>query len=542
MAERISVSVRMRPLSADEIATGERKVFSKVSSADRSGALVAEEGAEAAARFSHVFTEEAANSDVFAMVGRTAVQRLMEGYNGTIFMYGQTGSGKTHTMTGVADDMGLTGRVISAIYASIAESPSRQFLVRGSYIELYNEKLYDLLNKRKKLDLSFDAAGDQFYAALRTETCAKDAAELDGVRKLGEASKRMGISKLNEHSSRSHAIFSITVESADKDNTPGPEVKSSDGSGGPSSSVVRVSTLNLVDLAGSETFASKFGQSQQKETVSINKSLSSLKDVIVALSKSGKQHVPFRNSMLTKLLKSSLGGNACTSIICCITPAAKHRKVTNYTLEFGKLASKIENVPKQNLSGSDDSKVLIKQYQKEIQQMSSKLLRLEELEKQTSAAQQEIARLKNIAACVVDGAAPAAGRLDEARIVGLEAELEDEKRAREEAMSSAVSRDKHVAETLLQNERETQDQIAEMRMIFEQEIMALRLDFEQERELLLKAAQDAGAGGRQDLREIVEQRKEIARLTEQLSAARERQMLVEQMLSEAQGVIAALSG
>ena len=538
--ERINVSVRIRPLSTLESQAGETKVFKRVASADRSGALVAEEGASAAARFTHVFTEDATNAEVFDTVGARAVKRLMDGYNGTIFMYGQTGSGKTHTMTGVAEDAGLTGRVIESIYSLISESPTRQFLVRGSYLELYNEKLYDLLNKRKRLELGLNPSGEEFRAVNRTETCAKDAAELDAVRIVGEAGKKMGVSKLNEHSSRSHAIFSITVESTEKETAPEAHSDNEDGktpadgrSGGEGGgSVVQVSTLNLVDLVGSETFASNFGASQQRETVSINRSLSSLKDVIVALSKADQKFVPYRNSMLTKLLKSALGGNACTSVICCITPAAAHRKVTNYTLEFGKLASKIENLPKQNLTGSDDSQVLIKQYQKEIQKMSSKLLRLEELEKQTSAAQEEIARLKNLAACVVDGARP---QPDDTLIVKMQAQLEDEKKAKENAMDSAVSRDKHVAETLLRNEREAQEHIDSMRLAFEEEIMAMRIDFEHEREALLNAS------GRQDLREVVEQRKEIVKLNEALEEARKRSILLESMLSDAQSVITALT-
>jgi Mg2+ and Co2+ transporter CorA len=541
MSERINVSVRIRPLSTQESEAGETKVFTRVASADRSGALVAEEGASAAARFTHVFTEDATNAEVFDRVGARAVKRLMDGYNGTIFMYGQTGSGKTHTMTGVAEDAGLTGRVIECIYALISESPTRQFLVRGSYVELYNEKLYDLLHQRKRLELGLDPSGEEFRAVNRTETCAKDAAELDAVRIVGEAGKKMGVSKLNEHSSRSHAIFSIIVESTEKeavpeahsDNEEGkPPAGGGDGGGRGSGGVVRVSTLNLVDLAGSETFASNFGASQQRETVSINRSLSSLKDVIVALSKADQKFVPYRNSMLTKLLKSALGGNACTSVICCITPAAAHRKVTNYTLEFGKLASKIENLPKQNLTGSDDSQVLIKQYQIEIKKMSSKLLRLEELEKQTSEAQEEIARLKNLAACVVDGAAL---QPDDTLIVEMQAQLEDEKKAREDAMDSAVSRDQHVAETLLRNEREAQEHVDSMRLAFEEEIMAMRIDFEHEREALLNTS------GRQDLREVVEQRKEIVKLTEALEVARNRSILLESMLSDAQSVITALT-
>jgi hypothetical protein len=531
-SERINVSVRIRPLSENEQKTQEESVFSKIVTSDSRGALVAERGKDSGIRFTSVYTEKSTNEDIFHDLGETAVQRLLEGYNGTIFMYGQTGSGKTHTMTGVPDDNGLTGRVIEHIYKCIGETSSREFLVRGAYIELYNEKLHDLLNKRKRLELNF--VGDQFHASKRTETCAKDAEELEAVRRLGESSKKMGVSNLNEHSSRSHSIFSITIESTEKVSaTPEPEdseLSSVDGSV-TDGSVVRVSTLNLVDLAGSETFASTFGESQQRETVSINKSLSSLKDVIVALSKTDQKFIPYRNSMLTKLLKSSLGGNACTTIICCITPASTHRKVTNYTLEFGKMASTIENVPKQNLTGSNDKTVLIKQYQREIQQMSSKLLRLEQLEKETDEAQREIQRLRGMAAVVVDGST--VKHEHEHRMSELENQLAVEKQAKEEAMNAAVSRDTHLAETLQQNQYDMNEVLS-----------SIRMEYDLEREQLLEDLANERAAmqfQRADLREVVEQRNEIQRLQDELKIAHDRMTMMETMLAEAQSVISALS-
>ena len=542
--ERINVAIRIRPLSHTESDANEESVFSKVmpEGLDAKCALVVESNKDAGVLFDSVYTEESTNEDIFNDVGKKAVERLLEGYNGTIFMYGQTGSGKTHTMTGVPEDNGLTGRVIEHIYTMIGDTSSREFLVRGAYIELYNEKLHDLLNKRKKLQLNY--LGDQFHASKRTETCAKDADELDGVRRLGEKSKKMGVSNLNEHSSRSHSIFSITVESTQKESPESGEGAGEgegegegDSGGGEknedlSSSFVRVSTLNLVDLAGSETFVNTFGESQQRETVSINKSLSSLKDVIVALSKKDQKFIPYRNSMLTKLLKSSLGGNACTTIICCITPAAKHRKVTNYTLEFGKMANTITNIPKQNLTGSDDKTVLIKQYQKEIQQMSAKLLRLEQLEKETDLAQQEIARLRGMAAVVVDG--PSVKYEHEVRINSLEDELAEEKVKREKAMGAAVSRDKHLAETLRQNEQDMNEALT-----------IIRMEYENEREVLLEEVANERAammmsGGRADLMEVVQQRNEIERLQNELHIAHDRMTMMETMLAEAQSVISAL--
>jgi hypothetical protein len=534
--ERINVSIRIRPLSQKEKEEKEESVFTKMipEGVNNQSALVAERGKDAGVLFDSVYTETSTNEEIFQEVGKKAVERLLEGYNGTIFMYGQTGSGKTHTMTGVPEDNGITGRVIEHIYKMIGDTSSREFLVRGAYIELYNEKIHDLLNNRKKLDLNY--VGDQFHASKRTETCAKDADELDEVRKLGESSKKMGVSNLNEHSSRSHSIFSITIESTPKESPESGETgddkdekKESQDS---STSFVRVSTLNLVDLAGSETFASNFGESQQRETVSINKSLSSLKDVIVALAKKNQKFIPYRNSMLTKLLKSSLGGNACTTIICCITPASKHRKVTNYTLEFGKMANTITNIPKQNLTGSDDKTVLIKQYQREIQQMSSKLRRLEQLEKETDLAQKEIARLRGMAAVVVDG--PSVKYEHELRINKLEDQLAKEKKRSEEAMDAAVSRDKHLAETLRQNEQDMNEALT-----------IIRMEYENEREELLEEVANERAAmmmnsGRADLREVVEQRNEIERLQNELHIAHDRMTMMESMLAEAQSVISAL--
>ena len=196
--------------------------------------------------------------------------------------------------------------------------PQRQFLVRGSYIELYNEKLYDLLNKRKRLELGLDPSGEEFRAVNRTETCAKNAAELDAVRVVGEAGKKMGVSKLNEHSSRSHAIFSIIVESTEKDTAPeahsDDESKPTADSGG---SVVRVSTLNLVDLAGSETFAAIWCLSTAR---AIHQPISRpLRMSLWRCPRQARKYIPQFNA--NQASKKLAGRNACTSVICCITPA-----------------------------------------------------------------------------------------------------------------------------------------------------------------------------------------------------------------------------
>ena len=149
--------------------------------------------------------------------------------------------------------------------------------------------------------------------------------------------------------------------------------------------------MNLVDLAGSESFSTKFGHSQQQETKAINKSLSALKSVVIALSKNEK-FIPYRNSALTRMLKSSLGGNAETDIIITLHNGADQLKQSKYTIEFGSLANKIVCKVHENVASNDD-KVLIRKYKSELQKLAAKLKAAEELAREKEKIDTELGQL-----------------------------------------------------------------------------------------------------------------------------------------------------
>ena len=208
--------------------------------------------------------------------------------------------------------------------------------------------------------------------------------------------RKNGVSNINEHSSRSHTIFSLVMESqeeeaeceteieghveetqTDKGNAPpipvsNPSITSNSSGRKQKSSnvVVRVSTMNLVDLAGSESFSTKFGHSQQQETKAINKSLSALNPLS---SRFRRTKNLFRIEIaLTRMLKSSLGGNAETDIIITLHNEEEHLKQSKYTIEFGSLANKIVCKVHENVASNDD-KVLIRKYKSELQKLAAKL-------------------------------------------------------------------------------------------------------------------------------------------------------------------------
>ena len=179
--ESVNVSVRIRPLLSHE--DGEKEVFERHVLADGREVIRAKE-AESGILFNKVYTKQQTNEDVFGGIGKRMVSRLLEGFNGTVFMYGQTGSGKTHTMTGSENDAGLTPRIIDHLFEEIRSSTERQFLVRGSYLEIYNEQVFDLCCDRAKRELKFNTKTDAFFVDGLKEQIAKQAADLQFVLKV----------------------------------------------------------------------------------------------------------------------------------------------------------------------------------------------------------------------------------------------------------------------------------------------------------------------------------------------------------------------
>ena len=295
---------------------------------------------------------------MYNRVARPIVSNVLEGYNGTIFAYGQTGTGKTFTMEGdrsVAELKGIIPNSFAHIFGHIAKSgDDKNFLVRVSYLEIYNEEVRDLLGKDQQARLEVKERPDMGVYVKDLSTCVvNNADEMDKIMTMGNKNRSVGATNMNAHSSRSHAIFTTTIECAEK--------------GADKQTMFRVGKLHLVDLAGSERQA-KTGASGQrlKEATKINLSLSTLGNVISALVDGKSTHVPYRNSRLTRLLQDSLGGNSKTLMFANVGPADYNYDETISTLRYANRAKSIKNKARIN---EDPKDALMKQYQKEIEEL-----------------------------------------------------------------------------------------------------------------------------------------------------------------------------
>ncbi|XP_025832822.1 kinesin-like protein Klp68D isoform X2 [Agrilus planipennis] len=294
-----------------------------------------------------VYDSRSSQQCLYDEMVRPLVASVLEGYNGCVFAYGQTGTGKTHTMEGVVGDSDMQGiipRAFEQIWSHINRTTGVEFLVYARYLELYMEDIRDLLKSKSKKQLVLrEMAGGQggvYVTHLHSQTC-KNAADMMKTMRIGNKNRTTGVTNMNEHSSRSHAIFQIAIEMAEENN----------------SKSVKIGKLNLVDLAGSER-QSKTGASgdRLKEATKINKALSSLGNVIYALAENSS-HVPYRDSKLTRLLQDSLGGNSKTIMIANIGPADMNYEETIITLRYAYRAKAIKNKPIKN-EDMQDAKLL----------------------------------------------------------------------------------------------------------------------------------------------------------------------------------------
>ncbi|CAL7952387.1 unnamed protein product [Xylocopa violacea] len=360
MSDSIKVAIKVRPLikrerddnSVIQWTVQENSIVSTDPEMKRRG--------DGGFRFDHIFDMNASNSDVFETVVKPIISAAVNGINGTVFAYGQTSSGKTYTMMGNAEEPGVVPLAIGYIFDAIANTIGREFLLRVSYLEIYNEKVNDLLDKSgTDLKLKEDGSGQVILQCKEEITnCPHNVLS---IMKKGDKNRRIGETNMNERSSRSHTIFRITIESRE--------------AGGDSDGAVQVSQLNLVDLAGSERARLTGATGERfKEGRHINLSLSTLGLVIMQLSESQdtQKHVNFRDSKLTRLLQNSLGGNAMTAIICAITPAALEE--THCTLSFASRAKSVKNKPQINEVMSDAT--LLKRYAKQLSKLQQELERI----------------------------------------------------------------------------------------------------------------------------------------------------------------------
>ncbi|CAF4149378.1 unnamed protein product, partial [Rotaria magnacalcarata] len=306
--------------------------------------------------FDYVFAPNSKQVDIYNLVARPIVDAVLEGYNGTIFAYGQTGTGKTFTMEGKKDDNKNYGIILNSfahVFLEISKASNDVgYLVNVSYLEIYNEEIRDLLGKDrdKSLDIKERPNVGVYADGLSAHAC-HSATEMESLMRGGSYNRHTGQTLMNERSSRSHAIFTITIECSDT----GPD-------GGKR---IRVGKLHMVDLAGSERQSKSGAEGNTlKEATKINLSLSTLGNVISALVDGKSTHIPYRNSKLTRLLQDSLGGNSKTAMIANIGPADYNYDETLSTLRYANRAKNIKNHARVN---EDPKDAMIRNLENEIQ-------------------------------------------------------------------------------------------------------------------------------------------------------------------------------
>ncbi|THY43517.1 kinesin-domain-containing protein [Aureobasidium pullulans] len=377
----ITVSVRVRPdAAADTQPDGEWLV-------DGRRSLISYESGEY--RYDNVFSPHDQNARVYESAAKRLVRRVMEGYHGTVFAYGMTGTGKTFSMQGTAMSPGVIPLAITDIFSYIRQNPAREFLLRVSYLEIYNEKIYDLLNpdSNEEIKLREDPRRGVYATPLKEEI-VQSPNQLLRVIARGDQQRRVAGTQFNARSSRSHAVVQIVVESRERSAAPVDDHRRDKLLPGS----VLVSTLSLIDLAGSE----KAAESKERRTEGghINKSLLTLGTVIARLSgdtelsEKDQKHLPYRDSKLTRLLQPALSGNSLVSILCTVqlssasTSAAATSSHTSETLNTLKFASRAKNNlvshAKRNESNPADgadprSRALLDRYKLEIIELRTQL-------------------------------------------------------------------------------------------------------------------------------------------------------------------------
>ncbi|PNY04024.1 kinesin motor catalytic domain protein [Trifolium pratense] len=349
--DSISVTIRFRPLSEREYQRGDEIAWY----ADGDKIVRNEFNPATAYAFDRVFGPHTNSDEVYEVAAKPVVKAAMEGVNGTVFAYGVTSSGKTHTMHGDQNSPGIIPLAIKDVFSSIQDTPGREFLLRVSYLEIYNEVINDLLDPTgQNLRVREDAQGT-YVEGIKEEVVLSPGHALSFIA-AGEEHRHVGSNNFNLFSSRSHTIFTLMIESS-------VHGKEYDG--------VIFSQLNLIDLAGSESSKTETTGLRRKEGSYINKSLLTLGTVIGKLSEGKSSHVPYRDSKLTRLLQSSLSGHGHVSLICNVTPASSNMEETHNTLKFASRAKRVEIYASRNKI--IDEKSLIKKYQREISVLKSEL-------------------------------------------------------------------------------------------------------------------------------------------------------------------------
>ncbi|XP_029354965.1 kinesin-like protein KIF13B isoform X3 [Echeneis naucrates] len=310
---------------------------------------------------------------VFQCLGESLLNNAFQGYNACIFAYGQTGSGKSYTMMGSGDQPGLIPRLCSALFDRTQKEQREEesFTVEVSYMEIYNEKVRDLLDPkggRQTLRVREHKVLGPYVDGL-SRLAVASYKDIESLMSEGNKSRTVAATNMNEESSRSHAVFNIILTHTLKDLQSG-------------TSGEKVSRLSLVDLAGSER-AAKTGAAGErlKEGSNINKSLTTLGLVISALAEQGTaknktKFVPYRDSVLTWLLKDCLGGNSRTAMVATVSPAADNYEETLSTLRY---ADRAKNIVNHAVVNEDPNARIIRELREEVEKLRVQLTQAESL-------------------------------------------------------------------------------------------------------------------------------------------------------------------
>ncbi|EGC37470.1 hypothetical protein DICPUDRAFT_149960 [Dictyostelium purpureum] len=401
----VRVALRVRPLSTKEI--NERSV-EVVKYVDNEPQVIIGDK-DQTFTFDYVFNGKSKQEEIFDQCVYGLVDSLFEGYNSTILAYGQTGSGKTHTMGSTStvgidsEDLGVIPRVIDLVFDKLeSKKDTHQIVLKVSFLELYNEEIRDMLNPYPApggLPIREKSNGEVYIPGL-VEEVVRSRKQMEDALIRGSQSRTVGSTLMNIHSSRSHAIFSIIVEqtpinsphitrttttpSLDGNCLPLKKDNSNDSIDGGGTTVVEEidlddedmsmdernpsirSMFHFVDLAGSERVKKTKAEGQRlKEGININSGLLALGNVISALGDTRKlnnkaKHIPYRDSKLTRMLQSSLGGNSKTLMVACVSPADSNFEETLNTLKYAYRARNIMNKPVVNIDPVTQQIILYK--------------------------------------------------------------------------------------------------------------------------------------------------------------------------------------
>lgn len=352
-------------------------------------------------RFNKAFDRHTKQDDIFEHVARGVIDNVLSGFNGTIFAYGQTGSGKTFTITGGAEryaDRGIIPRTLSYMFECFEKNPEYVYTSHVSYLEVYNDNGYDLLDPKHeaskledlpKIGLMEDSDGNIHLKNLSLHQANNEEEALNWLF-LGDTNRMIAETPMNQASTRSHCIFTIHVSARE-----------------PGSATLRRAKLHLVDLAGSERIhKSGVDGTILIEAKYINLSLHYLEQVIVALSEKSRTHIPYRNSLLTSVLRDSLGGNCRTTMIATLSIDRKNIDESISTCRFAQRVAMIKNDA--ILNEEIDPKLMIIKLKQEIQQLKDELALSTGMEYKGELTEEDIERLKHMIKTYIEDKDPEA--------------------------------------------------------------------------------------------------------------------------------------